>query len=160
LIHSFDIVDKSCAFCMLCSALDAITGNNKNRLTKKRMAKYSSILFCQPKKLTENKKRIEDYYKKRSDFVHGRKNKITFHDEVSLREFVNLFLLSYYLIHVELNIKYEYQMLQKLDDICNNHELYTKLIPCSYSYLSTLNEYLHNQGALAAPFKEQFYVTL
>ena len=55
-LNSFYECSISSAFCLLCSAVDAITGTGKSGLTKKRLAKYSSYCFANHCKLRKMRK--------------------------------------------------------------------------------------------------------
>lgn len=140
-IRSFFEYDHSSAFCLLCSAVDAITGNNKSGLTKKRLGKYSSVLFCEPLSVDKNDKIMQKFYKLRSDFTHGKGSKISIKDEIELREYVRKFLISYFLFWQCLNVKYDFQMLQKLDEIYDDHSKYITLASAAYSFISLMNEH-------------------
>ena len=134
-LRSFREFDHSSAFCLLCSALDAITGSNNATDTKKRLAKYFSVLFCTPLEARKIEERMRYLYKIRSSFTHGKGNKITIQDEIELREYVRRFLLSYYLFWTEMKIKNEPQMLQKLDEIYTDHSLYIRYAPAAYEFI-------------------------
>lgn len=140
-IQSFYEFDHSISFCILCTAIDAITGKSNANQTKERLAKYSSVLFCNPLEINDIKEQMKHFYKLRSDFIHGKINQIEVKDEICLREYVRLFLLSYFHFWLEMDIKNEQQMLQKLDDIYNDHSLYIKYAPASYSFISLLREH-------------------
>lgn len=140
-IRSFHEFDHASAFCLLCSSLDAITGSNEAKETKKRLSKYSSILFCKPKEIEDLKSKMEHFYKIRSTFTHGKRNDITVRDEIELREYVRKFLIVYFLFWQEMNIKNEPQMLQKLDDIDKDHGLYIKYAPASYGFVALSDEH-------------------
>lgn len=134
-IKSFYEYDYSVGFCLLCSALDAITGNSSGNDTKKRLAKYSCVLLCMPMQMIEIRKKMRHFYKLRSEFMHGRGNRIKKQNEIELREFVRRFLIAYYLFWMELDIKNEQQMLQKLDEIYGNPKLYIEKVPASYNFM-------------------------
>ena len=139
-IRSFHEYDHSSALCLLCSSLDAITGRSSSNDTKKRLAKYSSVLFCTPLQIEQHKKKMRHFYKIRSTFTHGKGNLITVQDEIELREYVRKFLLAYFLFWQEMNITHEPQMLQKLDEIYADHRLYTKYVPASYGFIRLSDE--------------------
>lgn len=67
--------------------------------------------------------------------MHGRGNRIKKQNEIELREFVRRFLIAYYLFWMELDIKNEQQMLQKLDEIYGNPKLYIEKVPASYNFM-------------------------
>ena len=139
--RSFYEMDLSSSFCILCSAIDAITGNSKSGLTKERLAKYSSILFCQPLLMEENKNKMKQFYKLRSDFVHGKGSNISSLDEFALREFVRKFLLAYCMFWLSLDSKHDFELLQKLDEIYEDHSLYVKIAPAAYVFVTALEEH-------------------
>lgn len=147
-IRSFYEFDHSDAFCNLCSALDAITGCSSSNETKERLAKYSSILFCIPLEVEQQKAKMRRLYKLRSDFTHGKGSKITVQDEIELREYVRKFLLAYFLFWQEMKIKNEPQMLQKLDEILNDHSLYAKNAPAAYAFVRLSNEHEQQPGGM------------
>lgn len=143
-IRSFYEFDHSSAFCILCSALDAITGCSNSNKTKERLAKYSSALFCAPLEIEHLKLKMQRLYKLRSDFTHGKGSTITVQDELELREYVRKFLLAYFLFWEEMNIKNEPQMLQKLDEILEDHSLYNKYAPAAYEFVRLTEEHEKN----------------
>lgn len=81
-IKSFYEYDYSVGFCLLCSALDAITENSSGNDTKKRLAKYSCVLLCMPMQMIEIRKKMRHFYKLRSEFMHGRGNRIKKQNEI------------------------------------------------------------------------------
>ncbi len=144
-IRSFYETSHETAFCSLISSIDAITGSrSKERLTKARLAKYSSILLCEPSRMGHNESNLKLFYKLRSEFVHGKGSRISVTDEFVLREYVRIFLIAYYFFWQELKVKNEPQMLQILDQIYDNHELYVKMAPSSYSFISAMRK--HESG--------------
>lgn len=149
-IKSFYELNHSIAFCLQCAAIDAITGKNGSGETKKRLARYSSVLFCQPLRTEELKNKMEVFYKKRSRFVHGKGDDITVEDELELREYVRKFLISYYLFWITMDIKTEEQMLQKLDEIYQNPSLNVKYAVAAYSFISINDEYEKGQEDIFA----------
>lgn len=140
-IRAFHEYDHSSAFCLLCSAIDAITGCNSASYTKERLSKYSSVLFCTPLEIEKLNERMRYFYKIRSTFTHGKGNQITRQDEIELREYVRKFLLTYFLFWQEMNIKNEQQMLQKLDEIYDDHSLYVKYVPGAYAFMCFSDEH-------------------
>lgn len=140
-IQSFFETNRASSFCMLCAALDAITGKRNSGMTKKRLAKYSSVLFCNPLYAGMEEEKMREHYKLRSKFVHGKGNSITEEDEFSLREYVRKFLLTYYLFWQELNVEKEDELIAYLDRIYDNHSLYWELVPASYSAMAFLEEH-------------------
>lgn len=147
-IDAFSEKNHAMSFCLLCSSIDAITGKG-SKLTKERLSKYSSILFCEPTKITEYKNKMKEFYKLRSDYIHGKGSEIAKEDEFELREYVRKFLISYYLFWKNMNIKNEPQMLQKLDDIYNDPKLYMQYAPSAYMFISLMNEHeQRNDGIL------------
>lgn len=147
-IRSFYEYDHSSAFCILCSALDAITGCSSSNTTKERLAKYSSVLFCTPLEIEQLKSKMQRLYKLRSEFTHGKGSKITVQDEIELREYVRKFLLAYFLFWQEMKIKNEPQMLQKLDEILEDHSLYIKYAPAAYEFVRLLEEHEKQPGGI------------
>lgn len=140
-IRAFHEYDHSSAFCILCSALDAITGCSNANDTKERLAKYSSVLFCIPLEMDQIREKMRQYYKIRSTFIHGKGNQITVQDEIELREYVRKFLIAYFLFWHEMGIKNEPQMLQKLDEIYEDRSLYVKYVPCAYNFIRLSDEH-------------------
>lgn len=160
-IRSFYEFDHSSSFCILCSALDAITGHSNSNETKERLAKYSSVLFCTPLEIERQKSRMRHLYKLRSDFTHGKGSKITVQDEVELREFVRKFLLAYFLFWKEMNIKNEPQMLQKLDEILEDHSLYIKYVPAAYEFLRLSEEHeIQPDGIFQKTLPEKYAIAI
>ena len=157
-IRSFYEFDHSSAFCILCSAIDAITGNSNSNRTKDRLAKYSSVLFCTPLEMEQLKSKMQQLYKLRSDFTHGKGSKITVHDEIELREYVRKFLLAYFLFCQEMEIKNEPQMLQKLDEIFEDHSLYIKYAPASYVFVRLSEEHEKQPGGIIQKTMPEKYV--
>lgn len=147
-IRSFYEFDYSSAFCILCSALDAITGSSHANKTKERLAKYSSILFCIPLEMEQQKSKMQHFYKLRSDFTHGKGSKITVQDEIELREYVRRFLIVYFLFWQEMEIKNEPQMLQKLDEIYEDNSLYIKYAPAAYEFVRLSEEHEKSQEGI------------
>ena len=147
-IRSFYEFDHSSAFCILCSALDAITGCSNSNKTKERLAKYSSVLFCTPLEMEQLKSKMQRLYKLRSDFTHGKGSKITVQDEIELREYVRKFLLAYFLFWQEMKIKNEPQMPQKLDEILEDHSLYIKYAPAAYEFVRLTEEHEKQPGGI------------
>lgn len=147
-IRSFYEFDHSSAFCILCSALDAITGCSNSNKTKERLAKYSSVLFCTPLEMEQLKSKMQRLYKLQSDFTHGKGNKITVQDEIELREYVRKFLLAYFLFWQEMKIKNEPQMLQKLDEILEDYSLYIKYAPTAYEFVRLTEEHEKQPGGI------------
>lgn len=147
-IRSFYEFDHSSAFCILCSALGAITGCSNSNKTKERLAKYSSVLFCAPLEMEQLKSKMQRLYKLRSDFTHGKGSKITVQDEIELREYVRKFLLAYFLFWQEMKIKNEPQMLQKLDEILADHSLYIKYAPAAYEFVRLMEEHERLPGGI------------
>lgn len=139
-LHAFRESDYETAFCFLCTAIDAITGCSKSGQTTERFAKYSSVLFCRPLQINDMKTKMRSLYAKRSTFIHGKRNDITINDELELREIVRKFLLNYYLFWMEMDIKNEEQMLQKLDEIYSMPKLYMKYVPAEYSFIRVMDE--------------------
>jgi hypothetical protein len=98
--------------------LDAVTGSRSHtNETSKRMAKYVSILFCQPLEVSRNEEVIKKMYDMRSEYVHGRGLEISANDEIALREYVRKFLVAFYFFYCDLKIKAETQIYQKLNSI-------------------------------------------
>lgn len=147
-IRSFHEFDHSSAFCILCSALDAITGCSNSNKTKVRLAKYSSVLFCRPMEMEQLKSKMVHLYRLRSDFTHGKGSKITEQDEIELREYVRKFLLAYFLFWQEMKIKNEPQMLQKMDEIFSDHSLYLKYSPAAYEFIQLTEEHEKQPGGI------------
>ncbi len=137
-ISSFGESKKEMAFCLHCAAIDAITSTSKSGTTKKRMAKYTSVLLCLPEESTEIEERLGYYYKLRSGFVHGKWPQITEEQEFDLRECVRKFLIAYYIFWLVLGVKTEEQFLQKLDAIYENHALYVTEASVAYGIMRTL----------------------
>ena len=140
-IRAFHQYDHASSFCLLCSALDAITGCSDATDTKERLAKYSSILFCNPLQMEQQKEKMRYFYKIRSTFVHGKGCEIKLQDEIELREYVRKFLIAYFLFWQEMNIKNEPQMLQKLDQINADPSLYIKYAPGAYGFIRLSEEH-------------------
>ena len=162
-IRSFYEFDHSSAFCLLCSAIDAITGSSskKRQLTKERLAKYSSILFCKPLEIEELNIRMRAFYNLRSKFTHGKGSEISTKDEISLREYVRKFLIAYYLFWTAMEIKNEPQMLQKLDEIFDDHSLYVKYALSAYSFMALMNEHEKRpDGIINIPSSQKFAIAL
>ena len=159
-IRSFQEMDHSSAFCILCSALDAITGCNDAKYTKDRLAKYSSILFCTPLEMQQSKEKMCHFYKIRSTFVHGKGSQITVQDEVELREYVRKFLIAYFLFWGEMGIKNEAQMLQKLDQIYADPSLYVRYAPAAYSFISIYAEHEKRTDGVISMTMPQKYLLL
>lgn len=147
-IRSFYEFDHSSAFYLLCSALDAITGCSHSNRTKERLAKYSSILFCSPLKIEQQKLEMQNFYKLRSNFTHGKGSEIIAQNELSLREYVRKFLIAYFLIWKEMRIQNDFQMLQKLDEIDKDHSLYIKYAPATYSFVRLSEEHEKQPGGI------------
>lgn len=147
-INSFYELNHSVAFCLLISAIDAITGSCDNEQTKERLAKYSSALFCTPLEIKKNKAEMRRLYKLRSEYVHGKENKITPQDELQLRGYVRKFLLAYYLFWKDMNIKNEPEMLQKLDEILVDPSLYVIMAPAAYSFIRSMTENEQNPNSI------------
>ena len=137
-IKSFTESNPETAFCMLITSLDVLFGNRKN--INQRIAKYTSILLCEPASLNDNRKTLKEYYKKRSDYVHSANNRITSEDEWHLREFVRKVMLMTFLIWNEAEIRNVSQFYNLLDDIYNQPDLYAKRIMTSYMYAGLLKE--------------------
>ncbi len=155
-IRSFHETSPEIAFCLLCSAIDAITGIGKSGFTKERLAKYCAVLLCKPAKSGELKKRIKKLYQVRSNFVHGKNNTITESDEIELREIVRKFLISYFLFSQELGAKSEKQLLSILDSIQKDSSLYIKKAPASFSAITFLNEDdAHTESIMDIPFSDR-----
>ena len=153
-IRSFYETSHDTSFCCLLSSIDAITGSrNKEHLTKVRLAKYSSVLLCEPLLIEKNEQVMKLFYKQRSEFVHGKGTRIKVGDEFVLREYVRIFLITYFLFWQELKVTNEPQMLQKLDSIYNDQSLYTKETPCAYFFVSAMRK--HERG-----FERMFEITL
>lgn len=160
-IKSFYEFDHSVAFCLLCAAIDAITGNSKSGVTKKRLAKYSSVLFCTPSIIDAEEIKMQKYYKLRSDYIHGKKSRIQPNDEIVLREYVRKFLIAYYFFWEELKIKNESQMLQIIDKIYDDHKLYTKLVPSAYSFICMMNEHeKRDKGVIDITMQEKLAILI
>lgn len=140
-IKSFYEYDHSVAFCLLCSALDSITGKSKANLTKDRLAKYSSVLLCEPLNIEKNKQRLRELYKLRSAFTHGKGSNISPEDEFELREYVRKLLLAYFTLLIESKCKYEYELLQILDKIHDDPSQYIVLARLTYTFVSVINEH-------------------
>ena len=144
-IRSFCETTHESSFCTLISAIDAITGSrSKSSLTKSRLAKYSSVLLCEPLRIVENEKNLQLLYKLRSDYVHGKGSKIRLEDEFILREYVRAFLIAYFLFVQELKAVNEPQMLQTLDQIYDDHSVYIKRAPAAYMFISSMRK--HESG--------------
>ncbi len=139
-IESFYQTNHSISFCLLCSSIDAITGSSERGLTKKRLAKYSTILNCNPNRKIFQINLMEEYYKLRSNYVYGKGSEISEVDEHNLRTFTRKFLISYYLFFLELGVKNDYELLQKLDLIYDNPKMYNELVPYVYPYIAVLNK--------------------
>ncbi len=160
-IRSFYEFDHSSAFCILCSALDAITGCSASNQTKERLAKYSSVLFCTPLKMEQLKSKMQNLYKLRSKFTHGKGSTITKQDEIELREYVRKFLLAYFLFWQEMNIKNEPQMLQKLDEIYEDHSLYVKYAPAAYEFVRLSDEHeKQSDGIIQKSMPEKYTIAV
>ena len=134
-IRSFFEYEHSTAFCLLCASLDAITGKSDSNETKKRLAKYTSVLLCEPLKMNEINEELKKFYKLRSNFVHGKGDKIKVEDEIKLREMVRRFLMAYRLFWGEMGVKREQQMLQKIDEIYANPKLYNEYCRSAYTFM-------------------------
>lgn len=148
-IQAFHEYSHASAFCLLCSSLDAITGCSDATDTKERLAKYSSILFCTPLQIDQQKEKMRHFYKIRSTFVHGKGCEIKLQDELELREYVRRFLIAYFLFWQEMNIKNEPQMLQKLDEIIADPSLYVKYAPGAYGFIRLSDEHeKRNEGVV------------
>lgn len=160
-IRSFYEFDHSSAFCILCSALDAITGCSRSNQTKERLAKYSSVLFCMPLEKEQLKEKMKKLYNLRSKFTHGKGSMITKQDEIELREYVRKFLLAYFFFWQEMNIKNEPQMLQKLDEIYEDHSLYVKYAPASYEFVRLSEEHEKQSGGIIQKsMSEKYAITV
>ena len=155
-IRSFFEFDHSSAFCLLCSAIDAITG--KQGKAKERLAKYSSVLLCTPLEMKQLQKKMQFFYKLRSNFTHGKGSKITNHDEIELREYVRKFLMSYFLFWQEMDVKNEQQMLQKLDEIYLDHSLYLKYAVASYTFMTMIEEHENQPDGIFGMSMQHKYV--
>lgn len=160
-IQSFFETNRASSFCMLCAALDAITGKRDSGMTKKRLAKYSSVLFCNPLYAGLEEEKMRGYYKLRSKFVHGKGSSITEEDEFSLREYVRKFLLTYYLFWQELDVEKEGELIAQLDRIYDNHSLYWELVPASYSAMAFLEEHENREeGVFGLPVQEKHRILI
>ena len=69
-------------------------------------------------------------------------------DEIELREYVRKFLLAYFLFWQEMKIKNEPQMLQKLDEILEDHSLYIKYAPAAYEFVRLTDEHEKQPGGI------------
>ena len=69
-------------------------------------------------------------------------------DEIELREYVRKFLLAYFLFWQEMKIKNEPQMLQKLDEILEDHSLYIKYAPAAYEFVRLTEEHEKQPGGI------------
>ena len=69
-------------------------------------------------------------------------------DEIELREYVRKFLLAHFLFWKEMKIKNEPQMLQKLDEILEDHSLYIKYAPAAYEFVRLTEEHEKQPGGI------------
>lgn len=153
-IQSFNELNHSVAFLLLCSSIDAMTG--QGREVKKRLAKYSSVLFCEPLKTDCLENEMKYYYKLRSEYIHGKGSKISIQDEINLREYVRRFLIAYYIFYNEMNVNTEREMLEKLDQIYDDHSLYLKYAPGAYSFIALMVEHERkSEGIFNNSFSEK-----
>ncbi len=126
---SFVPDDCDIRFTLLFSSLESLFNLNGKHV-KNTIAEYSSkILFLSSEDELETNNRLLDFYKKRSEFIHGNNPpQITFEEEFELREIVRKVLLIYWHISTCQGI-YNPALIKKYLDITNqdNLELQTQL---------------------------------
>lgn len=114
---SFYVADTGVRFTLLFSSLESLFNLTGNKV-KKNIANYASkILFLKESEEVIYKKRLEDYYKIRSYYIHGNNPK-TINEEIefNLREIVRKVLLIYWSISQSTFIKEPKDVLTYLDE--------------------------------------------
>ncbi len=114
---SFYVADTGVRFTLLFSSLESLFNLTGNKV-KKNIANYASkILFLKENEEVIYRKRLEDYYKIRSYYIHGNNPK-TINEEIefNLREIVRKVLLIYWSISQSIFIKEPKDVLAYLDE--------------------------------------------
>lgn len=138
-IGSFSESSYKTSFCMLITSLDALFGNGEK--IKQRIAKYTSILLCEPGKIGEYRTQLKTFYKKRSDYVHGKRDNITKEEEWILREYVRKILISIFLMWDETKINSFKEFYKLLDNIEAKPSLYVEKAVASYTFVRLMKEH-------------------